>query len=88
MKSQIFNSLYLEMNWLISVQKTLKIWPIQGLHQSNTSFFMTCQNLDQNTRYKSFIMRQMNDFIIWPYIGDHPRLNYLSSQMHVDSGFL
>ena len=47
---------------------------IQGSHQSNTSFFMTCQNLYQNSRYKSSIIRQMTDFIIWPYIGDHATL--------------
>ena len=30
----------------------------------------------------------MTDFIIWPYIGDHATLNYLSSQIHGDRGFL
>ena len=61
---------------------------IQGSHQSNTSFFMTCQNLYQNSKYKSSIIRQMTDFIIWPYIGDQTTLSYLSSQLQGDRKFL
>ena len=61
---------------------------IQGSHQSNTSFFLTCQNLYQNSKYKSSIFRQMTDFIIWPFPGDQSMLGYLSSQLHGDRKFL
>ena len=61
---------------------------IQGSHQSNTSFFMTCQNIYQSSKYKSSIIRQMTDFIIWPYIGDQGTLTYLSNQLLGDRKFL
>ena len=57
---------------------------IQGSHQSNTSFFLTTQNLYQNSKYKSSIIRQITDFIVWPFVGDHSTLSYLSQQLHGD----
>ena len=61
---------------------------IQGSHQSDTSFFLTCQNLYQNSKYKASIFRQITDFIIWPFVGDHSMLAYLSSQLQGDRKFL
>ena len=61
---------------------------IHGSHMSNTSFFMTCQNLYINSKYKSTIIRQITDFIIYPFVGDHLMLSHLSKQLTGDSKFL